>query len=442
MQIDDATRLEGAAAGMALPPRRWLGMLGRLAAQRGATPEQPPGRRFFDRTIARYGLTLVFVAAAILATFLIDDATGRFLAFPFYAAVVASAWLGTGPGVLSLLLTAVVVEDLWTPPLFDMRIASDELPSFIAFIVSVLIALAWSSQRRRAQLVLEATVQTRTADLVQSNTALQIEIAEREAAERERRRTELALRDAEAELARTLRLATVAELAAAIAHEINQPLAAIVANGAACSRSLAQQPPLFDNAREAADCVVADAHRAGDVIARIRSLFNKEAPRWEALDINELVGRVLALSRGAIERQRVVVELALAPALPSVMGDPVQLQQVIVNLITNALEAMAENRGRPRRLWLRSAVEGGNAVVVSVEDSGDGLDPARVSRLFDSFYTTKPGGIGVGLAISRSIVEAHGGSLQASSLEDRGARFVLTLPLATAVDPPAESPRA
>lgn len=438
--MDDTVRVDRVEVGK--PPSRWRCRLGRLGAERGAAPDWPPGRRFFDRATVRYGLTLIFVIASVLASFVIDDATGRFLAFPFYAAVVASAWLGTGPGVLSLALTVVVVEDLWTPPLFDMRIASDELPSFIAFIVSVLIALAWSSQRRRAQLVLEATVQTRTADLVQSNTALQIEIAERAAAESERRRAESALRDAEAELARTLRLATVAELAAAIAHEINQPLAAIVANGAACSRSLAQQPPLFDNAREAADCVVSDAHRAGDVIARIRSLFNKEAPRWEALDINELVRRVLALSRGAIERQQVVVELALAPSLTSVMGDPVQLQQVIVNLVTNALEAMAENRGRPRRLRLRSEVESGEAIAVSVEDSGDGLDPERVSRLFDSFYTTKPGGIGVGLAISRSIVEAHGGSLQASSIEDRGARFVMTLPLATEADSPVGSPRA
>jgi len=384
------------------------------------------------RPLVPYGLTVGFVAAAIAAAALIQLTTDHFLAFPFYAAVVASAWLGIGPGLVALVLSTVVVEDIWTPPLLDWHISLAELPSFVAFVLCAAMSLAWSSQRHRAQRALETTVQQRTADLVRANAALQVEIAEREAAEQERMQTASALRVAEAELARTLRLATVAELAAAIAHEINQPLAAIVANGAACARFLARQPPMLDNAREAAGCMVADGHRAGDVIARIRSLFNKEPPRRRRLDINEVVHQVLDLSQGAIDRQHVAVQADLAASPLFVMGDPVQLQQVMLNLVTNALEAMAEPGVRARQLTVRSAVDHTGAIGVSVEDTGSGLDPEQVSRIFEEFYSTKPGGIGVGLSISRSIVEAHGGSLWASSGERCGARVGFNLPTAPA----------
>jgi len=168
------------------------------------------------------------------------------------------------------------------------------------------------------------------------------------------------------------------------------------------------------------------------VIARIRALFNKEEPNQELLNLNHIVRHVLDLSRGAIDRQRVVARTELADSPVWVMGDPVQLQQVLVNLVTNALEAMMGIADRPRLLTIRSEVERGEAAVVTVEDSGRGLDPAQASRIFDSFYTTKPDGIGVGLAISRSIVEAHGGSLWAFPGTRYGARVGLSLPLAAA----------
>jgi signal transduction histidine kinase len=436
MQADDMIPFEAEESD--IPRRRRITAIARLLfTRRGDRPPERGGRGrvWADTAFARYGLAVVFVMGAIAGAVLIEIITGRFVTFPFYAAVVAGAWLGIGPGCLSLLLSSLVVEDVWTPPLFNLRIDLAELPSFIAFVLFALMCLAWSSQRRRAHRVLEATVRERTSDLVRTNAALQIEIAERTAAEEERRRTERALRDAEAELARTLRLATVAELAATIAHEINQPLAAIVANGAACSRSLAQQPPLLDTAREAAGCIVADGHRAGDVIARIRSLFNKEAPKWRPLDINDVIREVVRLSRSAIDRQRIALQLDLAPSPPLVMGDRVQLQQVLVNLVTNALEAMAELGDRPSQLMIRSRAERGEAAV-SVEDSGRGLDLEQEAHLFDSFYTTKPDGIGVGLAISRSIIEAHGGSMSAKPGERHGARFGFTLPLAGAADRP------
>lgn len=398
----------------------------------------PRRDRLLDRAPGRYGIAVAFVAAAILATWLIKLATGNLSSFPFYAAVVGSAWFGTGPGCLSLILSAIAVEDIWTPPLFSLRIEMAGLPGFLAFVACAIMSLAWSAQRRRAQAALETTVRERTAELLRANAALQVEIAEREAAEQERTRTEQALRDAEAELARILRLATLAELAAAIAHEINQPLAAIAANGSACVRSLARQPPMLDNAREAAACIVADSHRAGDVIARIRALFNKAKPQEELLNLNELIRRVLDISRGAIERQQVTARVELAAAAPWVVGDPVQLQQVLVNLVANALDAMAEITARPRLLTIRSAVEGEEAVV-TVEDSGDGIAPGRISRIFESFYTTKPDGIGVGLAISRSIVEAHGGALWAAADAGQGARIGFRLPSAPRERLPVQS---
>jgi signal transduction histidine kinase len=249
----------------------------------------------------------------------------------------------------------------------------------------------------------------------------------------DRKRTEQALHDAEAELARTLRLATMAELTASIAHEINQPLAAIVVNASACVRFLARRPAAVANAREAASCVVSDGHRAGDVIARIRSLFAKQKPDQQRVNINEILQRVLNFLHGAMEQQRVIVRTEFAKAPLLVIGDPVQLQQVVVNLVTNAVEALSGISGRPRRLTIRSAIERGQspeAVVVTVEDNGVGLGPDEVDRLFESFYTTKPGGIGVGLSISRSIIEAHGGSISAAPRKHSGARVNFTLPLA------------
>jgi C4-dicarboxylate-specific signal transduction histidine kinase len=394
-------------------------------------PGRPPS--FRDRAEVQYGLALLFVLAAIAATWLLSDSTGRLISFPFYAAVVAAAWLGLGPGIFAFVLSSLAAADFWTPARFDLSITRAELPSFMAFVFFALMCLAWSSQRRRTQYTLEATVQQRTADLVQANAALQAEMAEREAAQKERARTERALREAEAELQRTLRLAAMAELAATIAHEINQPLAAITANGSACLRSLSRDPPLLDNAREAAACIVSDGHRAGDVIARIRALFNKEQPQEQRLDLNHIIRHVLDLSRSAMERKRVIVRAELAEPAAPVMADPVQLQQVLVNLVTNALDAMSDTKGRPRVLTARSEIDGED-VKITIEDNGTGFDPDQVNHIFDSFYTTKAGGIGLGLAITRSIIEAHGGSVWAASGSGHGAKIGFTLKL----DPPPQ----
>jgi len=544
-----AARADETASGAVLG-RSWL----RRASALSDALEQPSSlyRAILDRPTLSYAIAVGLVAVAVLTSIALEDLTGRFLAFPFYAAVVAAPWLGVGPGCVAVILSIITVEDFWTPPLFSLAIAPDEVPSFVAFVVCTLAAFAWGARRRHAQRVLEAAVVERTADLQRSNAALQVEIAERQSAENElrrseallaqgqqlsrtaswtlrlpagemqwsaqlfdllgiardrespsypllldhlhpddrplferavaqaferggdiscevrliapdgairhvqavgevkhgpggveligtimdltrRKRTEQALNDAQAELARTLRLATLAELAAAIAHEINQPLAAITANGSACLRSLARDPPLLDNAREAANCIVSDGHRAGDVIARIRALFDKQEPKTLRVDVNDVIRRVLDLSRSGIERQRVVVRTEIAEPSPVVLGDPVQLQQVLFNLTANALDAMAGVTGRQRRLKIRSTVADGeyaNSVIISVEDNGVGLGPEQLERMFESFYTTKVDGIGVGLAISRSIIEAHGGEVWAAPGKRPGARVGFTLPLA------------
>jgi signal transduction histidine kinase len=247
----------------------------------------------------------------------------------------------------------------------------------------------------------------------------------------DRKRTEQALHDAEADLARTLRLATLAELTASIAHEINQPLAAIVANASACVRFLARRPAAVGNAKEAADCIVSDGTRAGEVIARVRALLSKQGPRHVAVDINAIIAEVLDLLRATLDRQRITVHTEMAASLPPVMGDAVQLQQVLVNLVTNAAEAMRDNADRPRAVTIRSGIDA-TGVLVTVEDEGIGFDPQEIDRIFDSFYTTKAEGIGVGLSISRSIIEAHGGQLSAFPAVPQGARLCFALPVANA----------
>jgi signal transduction histidine kinase len=524
---------------------------------------EPDAGRLGNRKVWRqpfgYALAAAFVAAAICLTLALEEVGVSVFLFAFYAAVVASAWIGTGPGCLSVILSVVAVQYFFTPPAWSFEVLPQDVPFMSAFIICAVMSLAWSAQRKRTERALERardslemTVEQRTAELLNTNAALKVEIAERQVAEQElrrsetllaqgqklsrtaswtlqpgtgemrwsaelfdvlgvepaaappsfrlfkdrihpddrlrfdaalalaiegsanfscevrivfddgsmkhvhvlgevkadamrdkevigtvmdlteRKRTEQALHDAEADLARTMRLATVAELAASIAHEINQPLAAITTNASACLRLLARRPAAVGEAREAAKCIVADGTRAGEVIARIRGLLSKEGPQLIPLDINRIIRDVLDLARGAIERQGIAVHTELAGSLPFALGDPVQLQQVLVNLVTNATEAMTEVTDRPRLLTIQSEADGTEAITITVEDTGTGLDPTELDRIFDSFYTTKSDGIGVGLSISRSIIDAHGGQLSALPIEPHGARFRFTVPVADA----------
>ncbi|MGO9419710.1 PAS domain-containing protein [Roseiarcus sp.] len=245
----------------------------------------------------------------------------------------------------------------------------------------------------------------------------------------ERRLGEEALRSARADLERASRLSTMGQLTASIAHEINQPLAAIITNADACLLWLEADRPDLEEARKAATRIVRNGHRASDIIKSVRSLTRKSTREMVSLDINEVIREVIVLMGAEFRRHGVQVETSLRN-LDSVFGDRVQLQQVVLNLIMNGIEAMADSKRGQRRLEIRSTNEESGHVLVAVEDSGPGLSSAQADRLFEAFFTTKPEGMGMGLSICRSIIEAHGGRLWATPNRPNGAIFQFTLPTA------------
>jgi two-component system, LuxR family, sensor kinase FixL len=263
-------------------------------------------------------------------------------------------------------------------------------------------------------------VRIRTEQLALTNAKLEAQIAER-------KQTQDSLQQAQANLARVNRVMLVGEMTASIAHEINQPLTGVVSNAGTGLRFLAAQPPDLEEVRQYLGLVVRDGKRAAEVIGRIRALVKKEAPRTDRLDINAAILEVIALAHSELHRNPVELRTHLSSDTPLVSADRVQLQQVILNLIVNAIEAMSEVQDRPRELVVGSGRSDSNDVFVEVRDSGAGFDPANLHRLFDSFYTTQPDGTGMGLSISRSIIEAHGGRLWATPNKPHGAVFRFTL---------------
>lgn len=249
--------------------------------------------------------------------------------------------------------------------------------------------------------------------------------AEADARDHERR-----YREALMELAHANRVTTMGQLTASIAHEVNQPVAAIVANAEAGLNWLEAQPPNLERVRQTFGWITADGMRAGDVIGRIRALIRKAPPQKEDMEINQAVLEVIALTRSEAFKNGVSVQTQLTEGLPPVQADRVQLQQVILNLIVNAIEAMAAVGEGERELLISTDRDASDGVQVTLRDSGPGLDPKNVESLFEAFYTTKPTGMGMGLAICRSIIEAHGGRMWAGANEPRGAVFQFTLPLA------------
>jgi PAS domain S-box-containing protein len=245
----------------------------------------------------------------------------------------------------------------------------------------------------------------------------------------ERKHVEGALRDAQANLAHVVRVTTLGELAASIAHEVNQPLAAVVANGEACLRWLDRQTPDLDAARRSVEWIIDDGNRAGEVIRRVRALANKTEIEKVPLDVNEIIREVITLVQRELISHRMSLRMELAPALPTVLGDRVQLQQVIINLVMNSIEAMQSVTDRPRELVVRSGQDQPGQALISVADCGVGIAAENVDRLFNPFFTTKSGGMGMGLSICRSIVEAHGGGLSATANLPHGATFQFTLPV-------------
>jgi C4-dicarboxylate-specific signal transduction histidine kinase len=242
---------------------------------------------------------------------------------------------------------------------------------------------------------------------------------------------EEALRKAQAELARVMRITTLGELTASISHEVNQPLAAVVNAAAACRRWLDRDTPNLDEARGAVDWIVNEGNRASEVIRRVRALANKTDIEMVQLDVTDVVKEVVALVQREMDNHRVSLRMELAPAPPMILGDRVQLQQVIINLVMNGIEAMQSVTDRPRELVIRSHQDKTHRVLVTVTDCGVGISAENADRLFNAFFTTKPGGMGMGLSICRSIVESHGGRLWATASVPHGATFQFALPANT-----------
>jgi PAS domain S-box-containing protein len=254
-----------------------------------------------------------------------------------------------------------------------------------------------------------------------------LDLSEKKRAEDALRRSQAHLAEAQAELAHVTRVTALGELTASIAHEISQPLAAVVTNADASLRWLSGDSPDLDEARAAIRRISRDGRRAGDVISRMRSLFKKAGPAKDQLNLNEAIEEVVTLTEIEARRTKVALRTELAADLPPITGDRVQLQQVVVNLILNAIEAMAMVKDRERELVIRTELSEGDEIRVVIRDSGIGIDPLSAERIFDAFHTTKPGGLGMGLSISRSIVENHGGRLWAISNDGPGATFQFTL---------------
>ena len=340
----------------------------------------------------------------------------------FLCAVMLSSWFGgAGPGLLATTLSSFAFYYYFLHPMHSLAAKPEEIPRFVAFTVSALFVGSLSAAQssateslRRARDDLKGTVQ----ELQKTNNALDAESHERKQAEEARRQ-------AEAELTRVSRATTMGELTASLAHEVNQPIAAAVTDANTCLRWLTREQPDLEEAREAALRVVKDTTRAAEIISRIRLFFKKSTSRRELVDVNDVVREMIVFLHSEATRYNIVVGADLSTDLPQVTGDRVQLQQVLMNLMTNGIEAM-KNIDGTRRLMLRSLAEK-EQVLLSVSDTGVGLPAQQAEQIFDAFFTTKLDGTGMGLRISRSIVESHGGRLWAENNSPRGASFYFTL---------------
>jgi PAS domain S-box-containing protein len=499
-------------------------------------------RRIVRTVVRPYGSAVLLVAVAFLATLLIRGLFPYPFLFLFFAAVMASAWLGgIGAGLFAVFLSTVIVGYFFVPPYNSFEVNATDGTFFIAFIFCSLAASWVSASKKKSEEALRdardelgVRVSERTAELQASNAELRqrerqlrlltevipqqiwsgtpdgtidycnhrlLEYVGRSLKEvqggrftetihpddreefhqawrralsggssfegqwrvrsadssyrlffmravplrhaegkpvrwygtntdiEDHKNAEQALSRAHAELAHLSRVLTMGELTASIAHEINQPLTAVVAQGHACVEWLSAAKPNLFEARRSAERIIQDGTRAGAVIGRIRSLFKKELPIKDSLDMNDVIQELTVFLRDEIVSNKILLRTELVRDLPKVMGDRVQLQQVLLNLIVNAIDAQRDAHNGPREIILRSAREGTDFVAITVEDSGAGFAEEIADKLFDPFFTTKQDGIGMGLPISRSIVESHAGKLWAFSRPGGGAVFHFKLPL-------------
>ena len=363
-----------------------------------------PSRRLIWRT----GLALICVIAAFVPTLLLQRLFPYPFLFLFFGAVMASAWFG-GPicGLFAVLLSTVLVEYFFVPPFYSFSVSRTATAYFAAFVACALIASWVSSAKKKSEEALQEGLDQ-----------LEIRVSERTAE----------LMKTQTELAHLSQVLSMGELTSSIAHEINQPLTAVVTHGHACVEWLAADPPNLEKARQTVQRIIEDGTRAGAVLSRIRALVKKEPPSKEWLDINEVIHELTTFLRDDAVRRRIAIRTDLVPGLPKVKADRVQLQQVVLNLMMNGMDAMGETNDRTKELLIHARGDE-SQVTVRVEDSGIGLDAEEAEKVFNPFFTTKPHGIGMGLSISRSIIESHEGRLWALPRPSGGAIFQFTLPI-------------
>src|SRR5882762_9316700 len=369
------------------------------------------------RVIWGYGIALLSVYTALLISRWPPVRLETAPVSLFLGAIMLSAWFGgLGPGLLATALSSLAFDYYFLPPIYSLVAKPDEIPRLVIFTVSALFVGSLSAAQRgateslrRARDDLRGTVK----ELQKTNEALHAESLERKHAEE-------ALRHAQGDLARVSRITTLGELTASLAHEVNQPIAAAVTNANTCLRWLTRDDPDLEEARAAVIRIVKDGTRAAEIIKRVRQLFQKGTPQRELVDVNDVIRGMTVLFRSEATRYNVIIRTGLAADLPQVMVDRVQLQQVLMNLMVNAIDAMKDVDGT-RELDIKSERTEDEQLLLSVSDTGAGLPPQQADQIFNAFFTTKAHGTGMGLRISRSIVESHGGRLWAADNSPHGA---------------------
>jgi C4-dicarboxylate-specific signal transduction histidine kinase len=352
-----------------------------------------------------YAVSLLSVAAALALTRWLD-LLGAAPVSTFICAVMVSAWLGGfGPGLLAIVISLFAFKYYFVEPVGSFAVDRAEIPRLAVFALTAFFVGCLSASQRRATKV-----------------AVRAEQFEK------------ALREAESKLAHVTRVTTLGEVTASVAHEVNQPLAAIANNANACLGLLPTGDGALDEIREALGDIVADAERASAIIRRIRGVATRSASKRTEVRLADVVADVVALAAADAAARGVAICTELADDLPVVAGDRVELQQVLLNLLVNGMDAMASTDERQRVLVISGRADRRDeklAAIISVHDHGTGLNEAQRERLFEAFYTTKPHGMGMGLAISRSIIETHGGRLWAEPNDGTGATFSFSVPAAT-----------
>jgi signal transduction histidine kinase len=367
----------------------------------------------------RYAAAALFAGTALLASLGIQ----HLFAFPypflflFFGAVMVSAWIGgMGAGLFAVLLSTLFVDYFFVPPFYSWQIGATAETYFVSFIICALVASWISSAKKRSEEALQ-----------EARDQLEIKVSERSAA----------LMQTQAELAHLSRALSMGELTASIAHEISQPLTAIVTNGHASLQWLYAAPPNVEKARQSTESIIQDGTRAGAVVARIRALFRKEEPDKQRLDLNDLIEELVGFLRHEAASRRISICTDLMQSMPLIKADRVQLQQVVLNLIMNGMDAMSETTSTSKEILISSGRNGTNEALVAVQDRGGGINSQILDKIFDPFFTTKSQGLGMGLSISRSIIESHEGRLWATANPMGGAIFQFTLPI-RAQDPSDE----